>query len=63
MGSCWVVQSGTTYRSISCNSGLAQYKVVSTVSDPKDCPDRSNSYLDTNLVGSTTRIECLVPLH
>ena len=62
VGSCWAPKGGTTYTSVPCGSSGAQYRVVATVADPASCPDTSNSYLDTRMVGSGTRYECLAPL-
>ena len=61
VGSCWALDSGTTYKSVSCSSSTAQFQVVSVVADPAQCPASSESYLDTQKVGSASRYECLVP--
>lgn len=63
VGSCWTLSSGTTYKSVACSSASASYKVVSTTADPQTCPQSSDSYLDSQRVGSASRYECLVPVH
>jgi hypothetical protein len=63
VGSCWAVESGSTYRSVPCSSGLAQYQVVSTVLTPTECPASSGFYLEAHQRGSVSGFECLVPLH
>jgi hypothetical protein len=61
-GSCWRLDSGTSYTPVVCTDSAAQFRVISEVADPSSCPQTSSSYLDSNTIGASNRYRCLVPV-
>ena len=62
VGSCWSAAVDGKYKPVSCGDSGATYRVSAEVSTPENCPDASDSYLDSNHIGSPIRYKCLVPV-
>ena len=62
VGSCWASAVNGTYKPVDCSDSTATYRVDSEVPAPENCPDVSDSYLDSNHNGSPIRYKCLVPI-
>lgn len=60
VGSCWKLDSGSSYVAVDCGDGSATVKVVSQTSDPSTCADTNTGYLDSRQDGET-RYQCLEP--